>query len=58
MSVLQLAYSKGTENIIRVVSGIGPSMVGHVTCIIHFNQKPNFNLFFCFVDMPYLITQS
>ncbi|KAL4234731.1 hypothetical protein ACF0H5_006373 [Mactra antiquata] len=26
MNVLQLAYSKGTENIIRVISGIGPSM--------------------------------
>ena len=27
MTILQLAFSKGTENIIRVVSGIGPSMV-------------------------------
>ncbi|XP_052818538.1 uncharacterized protein LOC128244585 [Mya arenaria] len=26
MSVVQLAYEKGTENIIRVITGIGPSM--------------------------------
>ncbi|XP_053401874.1 uncharacterized protein LOC123548889 [Mercenaria mercenaria] len=53
-SVLQLAYSKGTESIIRVISGIGPSMdMAHsalagdyftVKKVLQSNNRVNINL--------------